>query len=105
MAALWKLPCLFVCENNQYGMGTSNFRAAANPLLYTRSDCIPGIYVSSFYQNLDAIRIIYKHVHTCTHTHTQVNGQDIIAVREATQWCVNYIRSGEVRYNSVCSIL
>lgn len=37
MAALWSLPCLFVCINNQYGMGTRIDQATANPRLHERA--------------------------------------------------------------------
>lgn len=38
MASLWKLPVIFVCENNYYGMGTALNRAAAQPDIAKRAE-------------------------------------------------------------------
>ncbi len=72
MAALWKLPVLFVIENNQYGMGTSVSRSSAGQL-YRRGEGygIPG---------------------------EQVDGMDVLAVKDAASKALDYIRSGNGPY-------
>lgn len=72
MAALWKLPVLYVIENNKYGMGTSNARHAAGQL-YARGQGygIPG---------------------------EQVDGMDVFAVQAAARQALDYIRTGNGPY-------
>ena len=73
MAELWKLPVVYVIENNQYAMGTSVQRASAETELYKRgvSFDIPG---------------------------EQVDGMDNEAVRAAGAKAADYARSGKGPY-------
>jgi pyruvate dehydrogenase E1 component alpha subunit len=38
LAALWDLPAIFICEDNQYGMGTANSRAIANTDIASKAE-------------------------------------------------------------------
>ena len=67
MAQLWKLPCIYICENNQYGMGTSLQRAMSFQVI-SEKGCAYEI-ASEF-----------------------VDGMDVLAVREATLRAVERAR-------------
>ena len=70
MAELWKLPIIYVIENNQYAMGTSVNRSSAEDQLYRRGESfrIPGI---------------------------QVDGMDVLACRGAAEEALAWVRAGK----------
>ncbi len=69
LSKVWSLPVLWVCENNQYGMGTAVERASA---------------VSEIRQKAEGYGI----------PNDRVDGMDLLTVREAAQKAMEYIRSG-----------
>jgi pyruvate dehydrogenase E1 component alpha subunit len=70
MAELWKLPVIYVIENNQYAMGTSVARSSAEAKLSRRGESfrIPGI---------------------------EVDGMDVLAVRGAAEEALEWTRAGK----------
>src|SRR5260221_8123267 len=67
MAQLWKLPCIYICENNQYGMGTSLARAMS---LQNIAEKACGYSMESEF----------------------VDGMDVLAMRRATQRAIKRAR-------------
>ncbi len=69
MAALWKLPIVFVVEDNQYAMGTASSRSSAETRFHRRGTAfrIPGI---------------------------EVNGMDVLEVRAAAEVAFKHVREG-----------
>jgi pyruvate dehydrogenase E1 component alpha subunit len=64
-AALWKLPVVFICENNQYSMGTSVQRSTPHGDFYARGlPAIPGLRVNGMdvLQVAQAVRFAQRHV-------------------------------------------
>src|SRR6218665_3185188 len=69
MASLWKLPIIFVVENNGYAMGTAVKRGSAETHFHRRGTAfrIPGM---------------------------DVNGMDVLEVRQAAEIALDYVRQG-----------
>ena len=70
MAALWKIPVVYVVEDNEYGMGTSTARASANNEFHKRGEPygIPGKIV---------------------------DGMDLADVKSQAKWALDHARSGK----------
>ena len=70
LAAVWKLPIIFLCENNGYALSTASKRTTAGESIAARANAygFPGV---------------------------QVNGNDVLAVYEAARTAVARARAGE----------
>jgi len=73
LAALWKLPVLFVCENNQYAMGTAIERYESQTNLARKAESYA---IAS----------------------ARADGMDVLAVRDAAAAAIAHVRSGAGPY-------
>jgi len=73
LSKVWQLPVLWVCENNQYGMGTAVERASA---------------VSEIRQKAEGYGI----------PNERVNGMDIMEVRKSAEKAIKHVRAGNGPY-------
>ncbi|HLA98384.1 MAG TPA: pyruvate dehydrogenase (acetyl-transferring) E1 component subunit alpha [Anaerolineales bacterium] len=73
LSKVWNLPVLWVCENNQYGMGTSVDRASA---------------VLDIHQKAEGYQI----------PNSRVDGMNVLTVREAGLQALEHVRSGKGPY-------
>jgi pyruvate dehydrogenase E1 component alpha subunit len=70
MAALWKLPILFVVENNKWAIGMAHERATSDPHIYKKASVFNMVGV-------------------------EVDGMDVLAVRQVAQAAVARARAGD----------
>nr|QCI06131.1 Pyruvate dehydrogenase E1 component alpha subunit [Dicranema revolutum] len=70
MAVLWKLPIVFVVENNQWAIGMAHHRSSSSPEIHQKANAfgLPGI---------------------------EVDGMDVLAVRQVACLAIDRARSGE----------
>lgn len=73
LAAVWDLPIVFICENNQYGMGTSIERASAVPEMRQKAEAY----------GMPSAR---------------VDGMELLAVHEAAAAAIAHARAGQGPY-------
>ncbi|MBA0692708.1 hypothetical protein Goari_010245 [Gossypium aridum] len=103
ISALWDLPAILVCENNHYGMGTAEWRAAKSPAYYKRGDYVPGLKVRiswfvetmvllscnllvlELYETVDVV-VLYA-----------VDGMDALAVKQACKFAKEHaLKNGPI---------
>lgn len=73
LASVWKLPVLFLCENNLYGMGTA-------------------------VERVSAVEEVYKRAQAYEMPTERIDGMDVIAVRESVSNALAHVRAGEGPY-------
>src|SRR5271157_834646 len=90
MASLWKLPVIFVCENNHYALSMTVDKSSAVKDLYRRGEAyaIPGIQVDG-----NDVAAVYRAAQTAVQRARQGQGPSLLE-------CITYRVRGHARFES-----